>query len=286
MSIARATSVQFQLMLFSRDFKFSISFMLGFSLLSYMYAVLLNMNVDISQMLSYTSLFMGNHLFFPWAIFSLLFPFVIVFPFAFSFQQDTKLNTFPYFMRRFGKKTYFSAKYITTFLGGGLVIFFPFLLNLLLCYFTFPDNNNTEFGLGYISYLFGTNVLRDTLYQAQPFAWFFLKHKLIYCFLHIILISILSGTMSMFALSWSYYIRRKKLLLFLPIYVLIYLGTFIDTFLFDTESIPYVNVNILSYMSIHSMYGKSMLFFLAYIFMLMICNFTIYRKFNSHEYSF
>jgi hypothetical protein len=51
------------------------------------------------------------------------------------------------------------------------------------------------------------------------------------------------------------------------------------------ESVRYVNVNMLNYVSIQSMYGKSALFFLFLMLALLAFNFIIYRKFTSREYS-
>ncbi len=152
-----------------KDFKFVFSFVLLLCLVSYLINCYVNRNTDIANIMSADFQYIGSSYSNMWRIFSVVFPFIIVFPFGFSYSQDSILKNASFVERRFGKSNYIVSKYIVSFIGGFIIIFIPFLINMLLNYLTFPVNMNNPEGTQALADLTGTNVGRDTVQAGKPF---------------------------------------------------------------------------------------------------------------------
>lgn len=126
-------------------------------------------------------------------IFETVFPFIVVFPFSFSYITDLSVKVHPYLIGRMGRRNYFAGKIVTTFIGAFITIFIPFFINLLLCYITFPWNNNHIFGaynaLNYAETLLGTNISINTVQSDLPFLKLYLYSPMAYNFLYLFILS-------------------------------------------------------------------------------------------------
>src|SRR5690606_20936544 len=209
--------MQFSLMINKLGFKLSFSCALIYSLASYVYYLITYQGVDVLYFLSANYLYAGNEHAPFWGIFQSYFPFLVVFPFAFSYLDDKDLNIDHYIIGRMSRKDYYIGKLITSFLGGGLIIFIPFTINLILCNITFQENNNTYFGeynlLPYFETLSGTNVIFNTEFTGVSFLGLYLFSPLLYNIVYLLLLSLFSGIMSVFTCASSFFIKKYKIIL-------------------------------------------------------------------------
>lgn len=274
---------QMLLMLNRNGFKISFSIVLVYCLGSYVSNVADCIKVDVSYMYSANALYAGNGWSNYWGMFKVIFPFIVVFPFAFSYIDDLRINVNPYYMRRMGRATYFKTKMVTSFIGGVLIILIPFFINLILCNITFPHNNNTYFGEynreNYINSLLGTNIDISTKYKQLPFLKLYLLSPFLYNLFYIIVMSLFAGVWSMFSLSCSFFINKVKILLFLPNYLILYFGRLYDAVSYNSKQ--YINFDLMSYVAVDDFYGHSpVLFLVVNILLLLFCFLSM--KYISH----
>lgn len=166
-------TAQIKLMVKTKSFRTAFTLVFLLAIASYLYQLFEMRNVDISLMKSSTTLFILNDTTRLLKYFEILLPIVAVFPFVFSYLDDSNLKTFPYLLTRQSKRSYFISKYITSIIGGFIIIFIPLLINLILCSVTFPFNNinNNFFGgsfsINFEGILLGTSRAINT--RHYPF---------------------------------------------------------------------------------------------------------------------
>lgn len=152
----------------------------------------------------------------------LLFPFIIPLAFSFSYFDDRKYGTHNFFIIRNNKKTYYSAKAIVCFIGNFLIIVLPGLIHFLLLKITFVENNNTLFGQ-YKTLLYFNNLFVDDIIPVKayyPFISLYIKNINLYNLIHFIFIGILTGMLGVFSYAISFQIKKNKILIFLPVYLI------------------------------------------------------------------
>lgn len=253
------------------------SFWLGFFIITF-YALtsyLLNVrgyyNKDLSQVLDRRELVcfhtfdrLSNYL-------DVLFPFLVVLPFSLSYFEDCESKMLGFWLRRTGKKKYYTAKAIICFVGSFLMIAIPFLVNLLLVWITFPENGNLYDGIIH-SELFYLNV--ESFHETwqtywNPFLSLYIFHPFFYNCIYILMMSLLSGVLGVVAYVSSFFIRKYKLLLLLPVYLLFWILTMINQFVddFDMELFSYV---IRGYVKGNYLYFIGVLGILIVVFVILI----------------
>lgn len=259
MKLISVIKVQLLLMVNKKSFKLAFLMSYVFCMLSYITNLVVLSKVDISMMYSGNTLFVGNSYDRYWNIFCAIYPFLLVFPFSFSYIEDLSVNNMPYFKGRMKNKYYFLGKMITCFIGGFIIIFIPFLLNLLLCNITFPNNNNTFYGYyntpNYYRTLVGSNVMINTQQKGLIFLKLYLFSPFIYNLFYINILSIFTGLLSVVVLSFSFYLKKYKIILFIPVYLFFYLSKVVDNLSYHSKE--YTNFNWMSYVCVDDFYGKN-----------------------------
>ena len=267
MKVKDSIRSQLLVMIEKAGFKISFSIVLGYCLICYIINVLHSINVDLSMILSADSLFSLNSNASMWSVFNVIFPYIVILPFSFSYIDDNNSNIHPYFMQRVGKKQYFIGKIIVSFIGGFIIIFVPFAVNLLLHHITFPDNHNTFWGiyntLGYCNALTGSDVIVSTQQKGLLFLKLYLYNPFLYNLLFLVICSIFSGILSMLSTSFSYICSKNKIVIFLPVFLFFYLGSIADDIFYGSNN--YINCNWLDYVSVDLFYGKNIILFLLII---------------------
>jgi hypothetical protein len=249
---------QLSIMVARRDFQIVFTFVLALTLYSYVGNLLEYRNTDYSSVYSWHFLYAGNTMANTWSVFSVLYPFLAVFPFGFSYMQDRKVRLLNNYILKSGKKNYFRSKLIVAFVGGFAIIAIPFVINLILCYATFP---HTYFSpLQYEQTLTGDQVDRDTVFAAKPFAELFVQSLPLYNLLYLLFFSLFTGLLSAFSMALSFVIRRFKILLFVPLFVLFQLGSYMSGVIGNIEHMRFFNTDILDYFGTDAFYGQSLLF--------------------------
>lgn len=275
MRLSSSIKMQFELMINRRSFKFIFSLMMLYNLISYLKYLLMYKNLDIFYFQTSQFLFSGNDCSTYWGIFEAVFPFLVVFPFAFSFLDDTNTGIISYIAGKMGKCNYYAGKLIVCFLGGFIIIIIPFFINLFLCSITFPNNNNTILGpynlASYCETLTGTNVIINTRFKQLPMLSLYLYSPFLYNVLFIFLLSLFTGILSMFAGACSFFLPRHKLLLFMPVYSLFWVGNLVDSMIItNNDLLPYINFRWISYVHVNFFSGRNYMVFGCFIFILLL----------------
>lgn len=266
---------QVRLMVSTKTFKAAFSLVFVLAISSYLYHVFEFRNTDITQMKSSSALFMLNDTSRLLRYFETLFPVVVVFPFVFSYADDTSLNMFPYLLSRQGKKSYYISKYMTTIIGAFMIIFIPLLLNLILTTITFPLNNNTYWGgynsLNYEGIILGTSRAINTKYSGLPFVRVFFFSPIAYNLVFLFISSLFASSLASFTFAFSMFFKKYKVILLLPAFLLLKLFKIIDAYNYAkaTTGSNYINYNFMSYIEV-SGYTIGKYYFLFLILMIIL----------------
>ena len=151
----------------------------------------------------------------------MLFPFLALLPFSFSYLNDRKLGITDIYISNGGIRKYYIAKQCACFAVTFLVFFIPIFVHLVQVYLTFPADGavvtelmTTETSYNHFLNTSGTDTgsgLRALLLQLL------VQHPFLYDLLYTVLYSAYAGLVGMFGLSVSYFLKQKlQLLLFLP----------------------------------------------------------------------
>ena len=157
-----------------------------------------------------------------WNVFSALWPFLVVLPFATSFPEDRKNQCLAPVVTRSSYGDYLSSQVLASGLGSASVVFLPLLLNLLLCYLAFPSNHNIKLasyqGNMYAAVLLGENRLYTSLgttYFLLPLYFF---SPFLYQMMYLTVLGLFSGLCGAAVTALSFRCFQSKILLFLPLY--------------------------------------------------------------------
>lgn len=226
------------------------SFWIGFftvtcyALASYLIHIKGYYNKDLSQVLDRRELVCFHFFDSQLKYLDVLFPFLVVLPFSMSYFEDCDSKMLGFWLRRTGKKKYYTAKAMVSFLGSFLMIAIPFLANLILVWITFPGNGKLNDGPLY-SEIFYLNV--NDFYEPwqtywYPFLYLYIFYPFLYNCLYILLGSVLSGILGVVAYVASFFIKKYKLLLLLPIYLFFWALSMINMYTegFEKELFDYV----------------------------------------------
>ena len=194
-----------------------------------------------------------------WSRFIVILSFLIAIP-AMSFQWDVSDNTIAAICVRENRKEYLKAKMNAVFWTEFLIVVIPFSLNLLLCMLFFnhtcsliPSPYGSAVGFSSdSSWAVGTDVL---------FPSFFINYPIIYLMVFLIFLGGFVGLLGLALLALSFWFRRIKLLLFVPVFALTQLG---GNILFIWSYYTYhmqkghlfINFNMWDYVSPMSYVGK------------------------------
>lgn len=286
MSMIREIKSQSYLLIHKKSFKIALICNILFNAVSYLYQVFKvigKYEIEVISASYACSISEGNPF---WTYYQILFPFIVVIPFAFSYFEDKALNLIYYIETRVEKKKYLIAKVITSFIGSFIVVIIPFLLNILLNEITFPHNGNT-FGSNIHSIeitkdLVGENVIAATIQKGLIGLRFFLMYPQLYNIILIFLLAIIAGVMGAYCFCWSYFVEKHKILLFLPVYIYCYIGS-IFTRMSEEVGIA-INFTLLDYAYLNTNMGKNVIILLLeFIIMIVFIGITTYHEIKQKQ---
>ena len=223
--------VQLIQMFHKKGFQLSFAVMMIYVLYSYLYHVFKYKNYELSEMITAEALFSLHATTDTYYYFALIFPFIVAFPFAFSFLTDKQIKIQPILQVKSGVKNYYVTKTIACFIGGFLIIFIPLIVSLALTKLTFPTSGLTAYDswyeLNFFMRMSGDYSELSSLYPAEelatqvgvPFAWLYLYSPVLYNFFYACIASLFAGFASVFIFSTSFYVNRFKILILVPFYV-------------------------------------------------------------------
>ena len=213
--------------------------------------------------------------------FFVVFPFLVVLPFAASYIDENSGAVEATILLRCGRYRYWFSKLFTTFVGNFVIIFIPFLINLLLCNIFLPHNGITPYGAmnssSLASKLTGSNIAIKTIDQGMPLPELFYKSPFVYNFIFILLLAFLSGVMGVFLVSITSVIKKGRVLLFLPFFILNRIGTTATSISYNkaitSEQNIFINWELKSYVAPFSFYGQYYPYF--WIFIAILCGISL-----------
>lgn len=220
-----------------RDFRFALFLLFVYAGYVFIAAVVKNWGSEVSTMLDANEYICYSPSNSDYSIFHFLFPFLIVIPSATSYIDDYKNQLLSVYVTRSSRVCYYISKLVSCFVGTALAVAIPFFCNLILTNLFFPHNHNTLLG-GYqggnfYRNLLGLNTMYFTEYPKVPFLTVFLKSPFLYHLLYLVILSSFAGLMAAFVLSLSFVWRKRKLFLFIPVYVIIQVLTNMDSVFLD-----------------------------------------------------
>lgn len=233
-------------------FLLSMTLMMIYSIGTFIFNVLQFKNLDTSQIIGATNLLATSARSVYIGYFEMLFPFLVIMPFCFSYMTDKQQNNISVISIRGSKKSYYLSSWMTAFIGGFIIIFIPLLLNFLLNISTFPlnsmldDTNMNTYSPAHI----------EDYWCKYLFANLYVKNPIVHNLLFVLIPSVFAGNVCVFVYAVSFFIKRFKLLLFLPFYWVHYV-------LSALESKLGLNVYYFRYITeLEIIDGKSSAFFL------------------------
>lgn len=210
---------QFIAMLRKKSFWIAFDTILLYTFAVYIMNIMNCIGHDVSSIFDSSYYFLGSYYNDYLELFSLAFPILVVLPFSFTYFEDAESHNLQFIQSRVGKSNYVIASAIVCFWGSFIVIFIPFLLNIILNYITFPQNDVTVFGVKE-SYAYWLHLYGEEGIPRFAFLDLFIYNQNLYNLLVALLLSGFAGLLGVFAYTMSFYIKKYKLLLFLPVYLL------------------------------------------------------------------
>lgn len=221
-----STKVQLKVMLRRKEFIFALLAMTGYACAAFLYVLVKYRGMDVSIMRDANQSVCYSQMNGLWGIFSILYPFLVVLPFSTSYIDDYKNKLLVIYFSKSSRRVYYLSKILTAFIGTTMVIAIPCTLNLILCNIFLPHNHNTWLGEyqleNFYRTVMGTDHIYKTAYKGVPLARVFLRSPLLYNIVFLLIFSLFSGLLGAFALSLSFWLRKRKIILFLPLFFIIH----------------------------------------------------------------
>ena len=253
--------VQLKIMRVSREFRVALLISSLYAVYAFVFYALEASKEDIFHVLDaneYVCFSPVNGL---WNMFLMVYPFLVVMPFATSYISDYKNRLIVIYASRVSRRNYYVSKLVAAFVGSALVVAIPFLLNLLLCNIFLPHNLNlwTIYPMrNYYGRLLGLTFAYKHISSQIPFLGVLLRSPILYGVLYIFLFSFISGLLGMLAMAISFVIKRFKIILYVPIYVFIQILSNLDMVILNAAidgKETYVSYNFLDYFIPHNNWG-------------------------------
>lgn len=114
----------------------------------------------------------------------------------------------------------------------------PFLLNLILSNLIFPHNHNVMFGEyamdNYYGMLTGSSQLYTSLRPGFMHLDLYLASPFLYNVLYLCILTAFAGLMSAVLMGLSFFLKKRKIILFFPFFIFWYLSRNITEFIFSS----------------------------------------------------
>lgn len=267
-------SIRYELdvMLHKKEFLFSLCAMMLFALLSFLKLgeILPLGGYDKSTAFAPVNMFIGSDGAPYYIYFKYVFAFLVVIPYSMSYINDSETGVLPVLFTRCGKRQYIISKMVACFVGNVLIIAIPVFYSLILCNIACPVKGNYDFGImgmsNYFKTLTGSAVCINTPFTALPMLRLFLFSPNLYAVVITLIMSAASGAFGVFLLCISFVLKKLRVFMFLPVYLLVITGNYLAAYTYNNSvntGSTYIDYQIMDYFVFSTMYGRSPIFMLA-----------------------
>ena len=160
-----------------------------------------------------------------YSLFFFVFPLLVCIGYGWSFRQELETGYINQIISRVGKKRYYTSKYVSTFLSGGMILALPLLLNLIVgmtfCNLALPDETSLYFNMGNRNFL-------------GPL---FFTHPLWFCFLYMLTDFAFGGSLVCLCMTFSYFIKGRVLALPIPFLLLLVWDHISSSYLIQKDTV-------------------------------------------------
>lgn len=161
-------NLRFQLKKMIRSLQYRVAFLISSVCvcLALFLEVWKSRGVDRFAVVSASEAVCGYGLSYGWKIFSAIWPFLIVLACSTSYISEKKNRCVSVILVRTNWKSYLRGKLAVSAIGSMSVVLIPLLLNMLLCYFIFPNNLNLSWG-AYEDNMYEISLLGENLFYSS-----------------------------------------------------------------------------------------------------------------------
>lgn len=166
-----------------------------------------------------------------------LFPLLAAIPYGWSYCSESKSGYVKNVVIRAGKMPYYLAKYIATFVSGGLAVVAPLLFNFLLTAMWIPavkpdPSYLTSYGIGPASFL-------SMLFYAHPF---------LYVFTYLLVDFLFCGLIACLCLTASIVLKNRVAVVLLPFFLLLGIHYLCYSLLYTSRMTIYRQLSPMAYL--------------------------------------
>ena len=139
------------------------------------------------------------------SVYFFIFPILCAIPYGWSYCVERKSGYTRTMIVHSGKKVYFLAKYIVTFVSGGLAMVIPLVLNIMMAAALFPAiKPDVTYGVHYAVF---KNSLMSELFYTRPF---------LYVFLYLCMDFVFCGLLACCSMAAASFVRQKYIVTLVP----------------------------------------------------------------------
>ena len=275
--------VNLKIALKRKNFWYAFIGMLCLSIGTYMYNLWSNIGKNIDNTPDAVSLYYLDNGY-PFSMYILLlFPILLVLPYADIYTKDCTNNTNFFWLTETKKHEWYVAQLIVVFVMTFITFLIPSVLNITLNAITFAENGNFSFiggfryGPTYFADVEGSAVFREVLESGRWFKWIEYNIPQMYNVLYAFLFSVAGGVLASFTYSISLYLGKGRIYIYLLPFVLVQLLRVCDMV---TQFMPiYICIDLTRYLVSGQMkVGCSYLVFWMVMLLLALLSICLVRK--------
>ncbi|MBP3677164.1 MAG: hypothetical protein J6I97_02335 [Agathobacter sp.] len=275
--------VNLKIALKRKNFWYAFIGMLCLSIGTYMYNLWSNIGKNIDNTPDAVSLYYLDNGY-PFSMYILLlFPILLVLPYADIYTKDCTNNTNFFWLTKTKKHEWYVAQLIVVFVMTFITFLIPSVLNITLNTITFAENGNFSFigdfryGPSYFADVDGSAIFKGVLERGRWFKWIEYNMPQMYNVLYALLFSVTGGVLASFTYSISLYLGKGRIYIYLFPFVIVQILSTLDMI---SNFMPiYICTNLTRYLSSGQMkIGCSYLVFWIVMLLLAILSICLVRK--------
>lgn len=209
---------QLKLLLKRPEFGITMLLMCCFSIGIFILNCIMNFHSNIDNVLSADQFYIGRSTLPLSPLLALVLSIVIAFPFSDSYFDEKQKNTLPVILTRYkSASNYFISKAFIVFFSAFIVVFIPFMLNIILNSIAFPSESLVDYSR--LSSDQTVYYIKDFV-QNILFPDFFVKYPQLYNILFCLALSLFLGLGAVLIFCISFFVKRSRILVIASFFII------------------------------------------------------------------